>query len=98
MQHLSGLDLFFWVAGLILNAVLLLVLWVRHRAAEFPFFTALTTLEVVRTIALFFIHSYARSSAYFYAYWSLAFVDVALQLGVIYEITSHVFRPTGKVG
>jgi hypothetical protein len=94
-MQLSGLDLFFWVAGLAGHLVLLAILMLRRRATEFPFFTSLITMYVCRTIILFFTHSHASKDAYFYTYWSLAFVDVVLQLGVVYEIASHVFRPTG---
>jgi len=95
MQHLSGLDLFFWVASLFGHLALLAVLWLRKRAFEFPLFTSLITMYVGRTIVLFFTLRYGSRDAYFYTYWSLAFVDVLLQLAVVYEIASHVFRPTG---
>lgn len=95
MQHLSGLDLFFWVASFLGHLVLLAVLWLRKRASEFPLFTSLIAMNVVRTIFLFFTLRYASKDAYFYAYWSLAFLDILLQLAVVYEIASSVFRPTG---
>jgi len=95
MQHLSGLDFFFWVASLLGHLVLLAVLWVRKRTTEFPFFTALIAMNVLRTVVLFFTLRYGSKDAYFYTYWSLAFVDIILQLAVVYEIASQVFRPTG---
>jgi hypothetical protein len=92
-MHLTGLDLFFWAASFIEHVVLLSILLMRRRAQTFPIFTALIGLDVVRTIALFFIQRYGAHSSYFYTYWTLGVVDVALQLGVVYEITSSVFRP-----
>ena len=44
-MHLSGLDLFFWTASFLGHLVLLFVLWERHRAEQFPFFTALISTE-----------------------------------------------------
>jgi hypothetical protein len=95
-MHLTGLDLFFWVASLLGHLTLLAVLWLRKRVAEFPLFTSLITMYVGRTIVLFFVYRFGSKDAYFYTYWSLAIVDVALQFGVFYEIASKVFRPAGS--
>jgi hypothetical protein len=95
-MHLTGLDLLFWVAGFAGHVALLLVLWLRQRAKGFPIFTALIGLNVVRTIALALIQIYGTKKGYFYTYWFVAILDVALQLGVVYEIASRVFRPLGK--
>jgi hypothetical protein len=94
--QLSGLDLFLWVASLIGHLVVLAVLLLRKRVREFPLFTAFILMNIVRTVALFFTFRLGTKDDYFYAYWSLAIVDVLLQFGVAYEIASHVFRPTGK--
>jgi hypothetical protein len=95
-MQLTGVDLLFWAAGFIAHAVLLIVLWLRKRALTFPIFTCLIALNVARTIVLFFIRLIGTKPGYFYTYWSLAIVDVALQLGVIYEMASRIFRPNGK--
>jgi hypothetical protein len=94
-MHLSGLDLFFWVAGLFGHIVLLLVLCLKRRARRFPMFTTIISLYVARTVALFFILRDGSQSTYFYTYWSLAVVDVVLQLLVLLEVAFHVFRPLG---
>jgi hypothetical protein len=91
-MHLTGLDFVFWAAGFLLNLALLFTLWCRRRARRFPFFTALITLNVVRTILLYLVMGYAKQR-YFYTYWTLAVLDTMLQLCVIYEIASLVFRP-----
>jgi hypothetical protein len=95
-MHLTGLDLLFWAATFVAHIVLLIVLWVRRRASTFPLFTTLITMDVVRTIMLFFIQRYGTHADYFYTYWSLAILDVALQLAVVYEMASIVFRPQSK--
>jgi len=94
-MQLSGLDLLFWAASLLGHIVLLLVMWVPHRATLFPLFTTLITANILRTIALFLVLHHGSGQAYFSTYWSLAIVDVILQLSVVYELTSHVFRPLG---
>jgi hypothetical protein len=94
--HLTGLDLVFWAGGFTAHAALLVVLWIRQRAQSFPIFTGLIGLNIVRTIALLCIQIYGSNKIYFYAYWSLAILDVGLQLGVVYEMASHIFRPLDK--
>lgn len=94
-MHLTGLDLLFWAAGFAAHLILLLVLLIRKRVKTFPVFTLLVTLNVARTVALFLIQRYSTRSVYFYSFWSLAVIDVALQLGVIYEMASRIFRPEG---
>jgi hypothetical protein len=94
-MHLTGFDLLFWAAGFAAHLILLLVLFIRHRVRTFPVFTLFVTLNVARTVALFLIQQYSTRSVYFYTFWSLAIIDVALQLGVIYEMVSRIFRPDG---
>src|ERR1700761_7759182 len=90
---LTHLDLLLWGTGFAANAALLFVLGYRRQWILFPFFTALILLNVVRSIVLFFVLHYWTAHAYFYVYWSLALLDTALQLAVVYEIASKVFRP-----
>ena len=92
-MHLTGLDRLLWVLSLVGHCILLAVLLIRRRAATFPIFTSLIAFNILRTVILFFTLSFGSSESYFYTYWTLAFVDVVLQLGVAYELASHVFRP-----
>ena len=92
-MHLTGIDLVFWLVGFVANAGLLTVLVYRRRAERFPFFAALITLNVTRTIVLFLVLRYSTKDCYFYSYWSLTVLDTILQLCVVYEVASQVFRP-----
>lgn len=92
-MHLTGLDHFFWAAGLMGNTALLFVLWRGRRVPMFPFFTALFALAVFKTAVLFAVLRYCADSYYFYAYWVFTLFDMALQLCVVYELTALVFRP-----
>jgi hypothetical protein len=94
-MHLSGLDLFFWTASFLGHLVLLFVLWERHRAKQFPFFTALISTNIIRSIALYLVMHHGTKAGYFYTYWSVAVLDTILQFCVAYEMASHVFRPMG---
>ena len=92
-MHLSGLDLFFWVAGIVGHIILLFVLVRRKRASHYPIFTALVVADVLRSVVLSWVLDYGTSAQYYDSYWSLAIVDSALQLGVIYELAAGTFRP-----
>jgi hypothetical protein len=94
-MHLNGLDLFLWAAGFIANSALLVVLWYRRRAKRFPLFTALITLNVVRTVVLYLALNHTTREEYFYGFWLAALLDMTLQLSVVYELASGVFRPLG---
>jgi hypothetical protein len=99
-MHLSHLDSLFWLFGLVGHLALLFVLLFRRRAGSFPLFTAFLCSSVLGTIVLYLIYpNGTRRSypyAYFYTYWGFAALDLLLQLGVVYEIASYVFRPVGS--
>lgn len=95
-MHLTGLDLFFWAAGFFGHVSLLVVLFVRHRAATFPLFTVLIANDVIKTISLYSVAVRGNQHTYLIAYIVLTMVDILLQIAVIYEMSSYVFRPLGK--
>ena len=92
-MRLTSLDFLFWAAGFLANTTLLVILFYRRRAKSFPFFTSLITLMVVKTIVLYFVLHYGSRDNYFHTYWSLSIIDTTLQLCVVYEVASLVFRP-----
>lgn len=98
-MHLSHLDSLFWLSGLVGNLALLFVLFFRRRARSFPLFTAFLSSSVLKTVVLYLIYPHntrrAYPYAYFYTYWGFAALDILLELGVVYEIASYVFRPMG---
>jgi hypothetical protein len=94
-MHPTGLDLLFWALTFFEHCVLLAVLWYRHRATQFPIFTTLITINVIRTIVLYFTLHFGNSESYFYTFWSFGILDVILQLAVAGELFRCVFRPLG---
>ena len=94
-MHLTRLDQLLWALSLAGHIGLLVVLLLRRRADVFPLFTTLIAVNIFRTGLLYFILHLGSSESYFYTYWTLAIVDVALQLAVAYEIAAHVFQPLG---
>jgi hypothetical protein len=93
--HLTDLDRLLWALCLAGHVILLAVLLLRRRAAVFPIFTTLIAVNIFRTVLLYFTLRLGTSETYFYTYWTLAVVDVALQLAVAYELATHVFQPLG---
>jgi len=94
-MHLTGLNLLFWAASFVGHVTLLFVLCIRRRVRDFPLFTTFITANILRTIALYVIAHFGTKAIYFYTYWYLAILDVVLQLCVVYELASRIFRPLG---
>jgi hypothetical protein len=94
-MRISGLDGFLWTAGLAGHFVLLAILLGRKRFNSYPAFSALIGFNILRTAVLFCIRGHYGDSLYNHIYWRLALVDAGLQLALIFEIASKVFRPRG---
>ena len=95
-MRLSVLDNALWAASLLGHAALLLILFLRKRAREFPVFTFFVASEVFRTVLLFFVLRYGTKHAYFLAYWITGFGNYLFQVALIVEIGRNVLRPTGR--
>jgi hypothetical protein len=94
--HLTGLDRFFWFAGFGAHLALLGVLISRRQVREFPIFSLFVLSNVARSAALYAVRLAGSRTEYFYAFWALGGLDTLLQLGVVYEMYSHTFRPLGE--
>jgi len=94
-MHLSGFDRFVWAATFCGHVLLLLVLFIRRRAGEFPAFTAYIAEVTASTVVLYFVFNHFSFNAYRNSYWSLGIANEILQLVVLYELAVPVFCPTG---
>lgn len=92
MQTLNLIARLLWAAGFGMNAALLLVLLWKGRWRIVPWFTAWIGFAFVTTIVLYLGHTYGSVALYRALYWSAAFIDVLLQLTVILEVSSMVFK------
>jgi len=89
--------LILWAAGFIVHAALLTVLLWRGHWKRFPIFTVLMGYNAVRTVVLASLYLQSGMSAdYARAYWIASYIDLALQLGIVYELARLVFRPAGQ--
>jgi hypothetical protein len=84
-----------WTATFANNLLLLMVLFVRRRAASFPAFTTYVAFSVLHDAAEFLAFYYLSFAAYRNIFYSLEILDVGLQILVFYELAVHVFCPTG---
>lgn len=91
----TKLDNLLWAASFVGHVTLLCVLLLRRRWREFPVFTILIGWDAALTAVLFGLYYRANKDWYTKVYWSSVVVDFVLQLGVVYEITRVVLRPTG---
>ena len=94
-MNLSFIDRALWAAGFIEHTTLLLVLLARGRWRTFPVFTAWIGFNAFRTVLLFAIYRYGGEHLYNDVYWSASFIDLALQVGIVFEIARVVLKPTG---
>ncbi|QNI33610.1 hypothetical protein H7849_06635 [Alloacidobacterium dinghuense] len=84
-----------WAAGFVEHAGVLLVLIVRKRWRTFPIFTALMGFNALRTIVLVLLWRQGNTHHYWIAYYWASIIDLALQLGIIFELARVVLKPTG---
>jgi hypothetical protein len=84
-----------WVAGGVVNAILVLVLLVKKRWREFSAFTTWITFLTAEMVLLYFVYRTGSAHLYSKVYWSCAIVDFLLQIGVVVEMARIVLRPTG---
>ncbi len=91
-MNLSLLDTVLWAAGFVCYAALFTVLVYRKRYRIVPWFSAWILFGIVYTITLFSVFRSGTKETYRVVYWSGAFLDLLLQLAVVFEIASYVFR------
>ena len=94
-MRISGLDGFLWTAGLAGHIALLAIIFAKKRFSSYPVFSALIGFSVLRTVVLFCLRGHYGDPLYNHTYWRFALVDAGLQLALIFEIASKVFRPRG---
>ena len=85
-----------WAAGFICNAALLSILIYKGRVRSVPWFTAWISFGILYTIALFTAFRGGSKDLYRILYWGGAFLDLLLQIAVVFEIASYVFRRGGR--
>jgi hypothetical protein len=80
-----------WIAPIVIQSVIVIVMLYRKLVHTFPLFFAYTVLVPAREILLLFVRNHPNLYSPIY-FFSEAIV-VALSLGVIYEVIWHLIRP-----
>jgi hypothetical protein len=80
-----------WIAPIVIQSVIVIVMLYRKLVHIFPLFFAYTILVPAREILLLFVRTHPNLYSPIY-FFSEAIV-VALSLGVIYEVIWHLIRP-----
>lgn len=84
-----------WAAGFLGNSALLAVLIIRHRMRVVPWFASWIVFHLAYTLALFAAYRLGTKHLYAVLYWSGAFLDLLLQVGILVEIAGIVYRRGG---
>ena len=91
-MNLSLTALTLWAASFLANAALFLVLLLRRRIAIVPWFSAWIGFNLLYTVILYGTYRLGTKETYIILYWTGAFLDLALQVGIVMEIAGKVFR------
>lgn len=82
-----------WAAGLLGHLILIIVLFSRRRAGNFPWFTLLVGFYLLRSIGLAAASHFTGHPAYRLATQVIDLTDVCLQAAVLAELMSMALRP-----
>jgi hypothetical protein len=94
-MNFPALDNIIWAANFFGIAALLVVLLARKRWRQFPIFTCFMAYSILVSAGMFLVSRYSTPTVYRVAYWTVTGGDILFQLGLIFEITRVVLRPTG---
>ena len=87
---MNGLNLCLWLAGLALQAFLLVVLFRRKLVLRVPVFSFLIAFYVVRAAVLYVLSPRMAPPDYSHLYSVLSLADLCLQILVAVEIGVHL--------
>lgn len=83
-----------WIAGPLLEAVVLVQMLRRGWHCNYPVFFSYLVLNTVRSPFLYSIFRWSHGyGAYFYSYWMIEAASIGLGFAVIWEVFSSIFRP-----
>ena len=80
-----------WIAGIVLQVLLALVLLTRRIWQKYPLFSAYTFFTLFEAGVVYAL--FGNKLAYFYAFWICEAIGIVLGLAVVREIFTNVFSP-----
>ncbi len=87
------IQLALWVVQPVLQAVIAVIVFRRKLHQQFPMFFAYTVFQIALFFVEYPVNRWGSDSAYFYAFWIGAAVNVVLAFKIIHEIFLDIFRP-----
>lgn len=82
---------FLWFLCVATLAVCGVLIWRRKLVSEFPVFFSYLAVQALSNLTMMFLRQ--NYAAYFYFYWTSCALMTVLEIAVMYEIFTHVFRP-----
>lgn len=82
-----------WLFCASLQAAIGYRMWQRKSYRDYPLFFAYTLEQLVRFAVLFYCYQLHLQTNYFHAYAGFQAIEAILQIGVVCELFSDVFRP-----
>ena len=95
-MQLPGLDGALWIASILGEALLFIVLLRRRSYQAFPIFTAFIAYSLLSDPLLFLAHPHLSRNAYFNAFLIDSLIQVLFQLGILFEISANVLNPVKR--
>jgi hypothetical protein len=81
-----------WVITPVLQSAIVFRMWSRRLSSEYPLFFAYNIEQLVRFAVLFYCYLTGNRALYRHAYASVQAVEAVLQVGIICELFSYIFR------
>jgi hypothetical protein len=88
-MEVSSLIQLLWVAAMIGQAALVVVLLVKSVWKSFPVFTWYSGVSFSSAVFVYLVRN--NRNLYFYSYWVLEAIGIVLGFAVVYEIFRHLF-------
>ena len=87
------LSLIIWLAGILLEALILFRDFRNATFAKYPFFFSYIASSLAGNVGLLYVRYKIAPESYLEWYWGVQFVTLILGYGIILEILKHVLSP-----
>lgn len=90
---MMNLDSLFWIAGILVESIVVGLLFYRRVWQRFPFFAALCTWDLLSAIGNYFVLHYSSPGSYLTTYLAEIAIASFLEISVLVELAWSVLRP-----
>lgn len=95
-MHVSGIDTALWLAGVIGEALLVYILFIRGIYRNFPVFFTWICFVLLLEPTFYWLLVHTSESTYYKVFFALNFPQYLLEVGVLAEIAFNVIQPVRK--